>query len=71
MQYVIILESRSINAEYFTGGRYIYQGDVYATLGNRQEAKRFKSAKVAQRSADSLNERSTQPGVFIVSEVDE
>ncbi|MGP8313303.1 hypothetical protein ACG0Z4_20825 [Enterocloster aldenensis] len=71
MQYVIVLESRSAYTEYFTGGRYIYQGDVYATLGNRQEAKRFKSAKVAQRSADSLNERSAQPGIFIVSELDE
>lgn len=71
MQYVIVLESRSANTGYFTGDRYIYQGDVYATLGNQQEAKRFKSAKVARRSADSLNKRSAQPGVFIVYQIDE
>lgn len=71
MQYVILLESRSISTEYFTGGRYIFQGGLYATLGNWQEAKRFKSAKVAQRSADSLNKYSAQNGIFSVSEVDE
>lgn len=71
MQYVIVLESNSILTEYFTGGRYTYQGDVYATLGNRQEAKRFKSAKVAQRSVDSLNKYSAQNGIFYVSEIDE
>lgn len=71
MQYVIVLESSSISTEYFTGGRYIYQGDLYATLGNEQEAKRFKSAKLAQRSADSLNEHSAQPGIFSVREFQE
>lgn len=71
MQYVIELETHGFNTEYFTGGRYTYQGDVYATLGNQKEAKRFKSAKIAQRSADSLNKCSAQNGIFTVSEIDE
>lgn len=71
MPYVIKLESRGYGEEYFTGSRFIVQGDMYATLGNLCEAKRFKSAKIAQRSANSLNKYSSQDGSFTVLEIEE
>lgn len=69
-EYVIELKSNSISGEYWRGGRYFFQGEPYAMLGNASEAKYFSSKKMAQRSADSLNKRMCQAGVFTVVEVE-
>ena len=54
------------HSEYFTGERYIFQGETYATLGTWDNAKTYKSRKIAERSARSLNENCVQYGIFDV-----
>lgn len=51
---------------YWTGNRIFRGGVMYAELAVKEFAKSFRTERMAQRSADSLNRRSAQSGTFSV-----
>ena len=51
MKYIIYL---GYNKEYFSGKTYIFQGEPYAASADRDNAKRYKSEKVAERVSERL-----------------
>ena len=51
MKYIIYL---GYHKEYFSGKTYIFQGALYSAEADRDNAKRYKSKKVAERVAERL-----------------
>ena len=52
MAYVI-----RVDGEYYRGNTYVHQGETYPALVKREEAKKYKSAKIAHRAADALSRK--------------
>lgn len=56
--------------EYYLGGSYIFQGEKYACIGNREDAKQFKSIKVAENAYKKIYMSCTNvPETFEIEEV--
>ena len=69
MKYIIYL---GYHKEYFSGKTYIFQGDLYAAEADRDNAKRYKSKKVATRAAERLRKKTVNcTSCPAVVEVDE
>lgn len=54
---------------YFTGCKYQFQGETYAGIDNIDNAKKYKSEKIAKRSLNSLISTCVFGDEFYVKEV--
>ena len=53
----IIAMPDGFKTDYYGGSTYVHQGETFPSLVGRDEAKRYKSKKVAENSAKSLSEK--------------
>lgn len=55
--------------EYYTGKKYMHQGEHYASIDNVNNAKMYKSLKVAQRSLNSIKNTCAFGYEFYIKEI--
>lgn len=59
-----------LKRDYYLGGSYIFQGEKYACIGNRENAKQFKSKKVAENVYKKIYATCTNvPNKYEIEEV--
>lgn len=67
----VLIESIG-SPEFYTGKTYVYEGDFYPTCSyNREDAKVYKSEKVALNSCNKLNSKIASGHIFKVIKLNE
>ena len=67
MTFIIAIHNGN-TGDYYGGSTYVFQGGYYPAITNRRDAKRYKSRKIAERSAVAAQRKCE--GQYTVEEVE-
>ena len=64
-----VIAMKDTREEYYNGKKYMYQGEYYASIDNIDNAKKYKSLKMAEKGLNSIKNNCAFGYEFYIKEL--